>query len=209
MYISWACFYVSSVKKELTHHLLLAELPVITRSEGRVPVVKDAMKHHTKTTPGISVAIRLQRFPLDRFIASCKQFEMMVQLSTMYLSSSSLVWFLRVMVTGFCAGIIECSMGLYSPSPTVCGKKTSPKSALSELSTTIRASEEDIDKTGIATPIGLFESPYMIFGLRTAAVYLVDKVILGHNFCHLCMVDILVLSIDEAPEAHSHSISTS
>lgn len=60
--------------------------------------------------------------------------------------------------------------------------------------------EDDIQKTAIITPFGLFEFPYMTFGLCNAAQTFqrfVNKVIQGLDFCFAYLDDILIASRDE------------
>ncbi len=57
--------------------------------------------------------------------------------------------------------------------------------------------EEDIQKTAIITPFGLFEYLRMPFGLKNAAQAfqrLMDKVCLGLNFAFVYLDDILIAS---------------
>lgn len=67
--------------------------------------------------------------------------------------------------------------------------------------------EEDIPKTAIITPFGLFEFPYMSFGLRNAAQTFqcfINEVIRGLDFCVAYLNDILVASSD--PEQHKEHL---
>lgn len=62
---------------------------------------------------------------------------------------------------------------------------------------------EDIPKTAIATPFGLFEFPYMMFGLRNASQTFqrfVDEMTRGLVFCFSYLDDFLIFSQDE--ESH-------
>jgi hypothetical protein len=55
----------------------------------------------------------------------------------------------------------------------------------------------DIHKTAITTPFGLFEFPFMSFGLRNAAQTfqrLMDDILRGLDFCFAYLDDILVFS---------------
>ena len=67
----------------------------------------------------------------------------------------------------------------------------------------IPVAEKDIPKTAITTPFGMFEFPYMSFGLRNAAQTFqrfIDEVLHGLNFCFAYIDDILVAS--SSPEEH-------
>jgi len=63
--------------------------------------------------------------------------------------------------------------------------------------------EEDIPKTVIITPFGLYEFPFMTFGLRNAAQTFqrfIDEVVRGLDFCYTYLDDIIVAS--SSPEEH-------
>lgn len=60
--------------------------------------------------------------------------------------------------------------------------------------------KEDVPKTTIATPFGLFEFLYMPFGLRNAAQTFqrfINEVLHGLHFCYAYIDDILVASASE------------
>ena len=57
--------------------------------------------------------------------------------------------------------------------------------------------DEDIEKTAIITPFGLFEFPKMTFGLRNAAQSfqrLMHTVLRGFDFCYVYIDDLLIAS---------------
>lgn len=65
----------------------------------------------------------------------------------------------------------------------------------------------DIPKTAITTPFGLFEFPFMAFGLRNAAQTFqrfMDEVLRDLDFCYGYVDDILVFS--ESPALHKEHL---
>ena len=71
--------------------------------------------------------------------------------------------------------------------------------------TQIRVHPDVIPKTAITTPFGLYEFPYMTFGLRNAGQTFqrfIDGVLQGLDFCFAYCDDILVAS--SSPSEHEH-----
>jgi hypothetical protein len=67
----------------------------------------------------------------------------------------------------------------------------------------------DIQKTAMTTPFGLFEFPFMSFGLRKAAQtfqQFMDEVLRGLDFCFAYLDDILVFS--RTSEEHERHLRT-
>jgi hypothetical protein len=68
---------------------------------------------------------------------------------------------------------------------------------------------DDIQKTAITTLFGLFEFPFMSFGLRNAAQTFqrfMDEVLRGLDFCFAYLDDILIFS--RSPEEHEQHLRT-
>jgi hypothetical protein len=74
----------------------------------------------------------------------------------------------------------------------------------------ILVNPDDIQKTGITTPFGLFEFPFMSFGLRNAAQTFqrfIDDILKDLDFCFAYLDDILVFShSSEEHEQHLRSL---
>ena len=67
---------------------------------------------------------------------------------------------------------------------------------------------EDIPKTAITTPFGLYEFVRMPFGLRNAAQTFqrfIDQVLLGLHFCYAYIDDLLIAST--SPEEHKRHLT--
>ena len=69
---------------------------------------------------------------------------------------------------------------------------------------------DDIAKTAIITPFGLFEFPYMSFGLQNVAQTFqrfIDEVLRDLDFCYAYIDDVLVASAsEEEHEQHLHTL---
>jgi len=66
---------------------------------------------------------------------------------------------------------------------------------------------DDIQKTSITTSFGLFEFPFMSFGLRNAAQtfqYFMDEILKDLEFCFTCIDNILVFS--RSPQEHDQHL---
>jgi len=74
---------------------------------------------------------------------------------------------------------------------------------LVKANTQVSVHPDDVPKTAITTPFGLFEFPYMTFGLRNAGQTFqrfIDGALQGLDFCFAYVDDVLVAS--SASEQH-------
>lgn len=197
---------------------MLSHYPNLTRPPGAPKRVLHDTVHYIKTTDGPPVACRPRRLAPDRLAIAKAEFDSMIREGIMRPSKSP--WSSALHLVPKKGGAWRpCGDYRALNSRTVPDRYPVPllrdynyalhgATVFSVLDcakayTQIPVATEDIPKTAIITPFGLFESMFMTFGLRNAAQTwqrFIDSVLQGLPQCFAYLDDILVFSAN--PEQH-------
>jgi len=190
---------------------LLARYHEITKPEGCPKEAKCDTRHYIKTTRGPPMIYRPRRLAPKRLAAARREFEKMIELGIVRPSKSCWSSPLHMALKkgdewnyGDYRALKARTIPNFYPVRRIQnfarvfqGKKLFTTINLVRAYHQIPVAEEDIPKTTITTPFGIFEFPTMSFGLRNAAQTFqrfIDEVIRDLDFCCAYVDDILVAS---------------
>ncbi|XP_063616254.1 uncharacterized protein LOC134789613 [Cydia splendana] len=210
---------ISSIRTTLTNDstytLLLRDFPDITRPAGKLGAPKHDTVHHIRTTPGPPVSSRPRRLDPERLKIAKKEFDDMLQNGTARRSESpwsSPLHLVRKKNNGWrpCGDYRALNARTIPDQYPVrhiqdfaymlAGKNIFSTIDLIKAYNQIRVYGPDIPKTSITTPFGMFEFPFMTFGLRNVAQTFqrfMDELLRGFDFAYGYLDDILISSSSE------------
>ncbi|KFD60310.1 hypothetical protein M514_27529 [Trichuris suis] len=200
---------------------ILDAFPSLTSCLTSTDIPSHPMRHHIVTN-GPPVYSRVRRLPPDRLRTAKKEFELLAQMGIVRRSNSCWASPLHLVpkkepgVWRPCGDYRRLNSitipdrypipHLYDATAKLVGKKIFSKVDLIRAYQQIPVNTDDIAKTAVITPFGLFEYLRMPFGLRNAArtfQRFMDEVTRGLDYCFVYLDDVLTAS-STVKEHHEH-----
>ncbi|XP_023314763.1 uncharacterized protein LOC111693661 [Trichogramma pretiosum] len=203
---------VKAIVKSHDFSDIIADNPALTRPPVWPRPIKHDTVHHIRTSPGPSVSCRPRRLALEKFKIAKDEFDQMLQLGVCRPSESPWSSPLHLARKGAnnwrpCGDFRSLNSRtlpdrypvrhIHDFSNDIDGCVIFSTIDLVKAYQQIPVHLDDICKTAITTPFGLYEFPFMTFGLKNAGQTFqrfMDEVTRGLPFCYVYIDDILVYS---------------